>query len=177
MLKGDGGGPATRKAYLSDSSSAVSSVANTQLPGGHRDRDTNAGVFTAPDRTTARGEHPLVTRNTTAGARRLGGDVLAVLLAAVLRGVHARVQRISAVGAWRRGGRPGRIRPRAPARSDLPVAGGGSVTAAGHRLNRVFWGPDHPRVWPPPPPLPPLGSAKLESAKRGPAQRHASRVR
>src|SRR6202051_1178210 len=120
-----GGGPATRKPYLSDSSSAVSSVGNTQLPGGHRDRDTNAGVFTAPDRTTASGEHPLVTRNTTAGARRLGGDVLAVLLAAVLLGVHARVQRVSAVGAWRRGGRPGRIRPGAPARADLTGAGGG----------------------------------------------------
>src|SRR6202051_4097967 len=126
-----GGGPATRKPYLSDSSSAVSSVGNTQLPGGHRDRDTNAGVFTAPDRTTASGEHPLVTRNTTAGARRLGGDLLSVLLAAVLLGVHARVQRVSAVGAWRRGGRPGRIRPRAPARSDLNVAGGGFFSSCG----------------------------------------------
>src|SRR5271167_2495815 len=154
-----GRGPATRKPYLSDSSSAVSSVGNTQLPGGHRDRDTNAGVFTAADRTTTSDEHPLVTGNTTAGARRLGGDVPVVLLAAVLLGVHARVQRVSAMGAWRRGGRPGRIRPRAPARSDLTVAGGGSVTAAGHRLHRVRGGPDHPRVWPPPPPLPRLGSA------------------
>src|ERR1700722_20895280 len=127
MLKGDGWGPATRKPYLSDSSSAVSSVGNTQLPGGHRDRDTNAGVFTAPDRTTASGEHPLVTRNTTAGARRLGGDVLAVLLAAVLRGVHARVQRVSAVGAWRRGGGPGRIRPHELGRTNFPVGGGGVV--------------------------------------------------
>src|ERR1700737_4115658 len=122
------GGPATRKRYLSDSSSAVSSVGNTQLTGGHHDRDTNAGVFTAADRTTASGEHPIVTRTTTAGARRLGGGVRAVLLAAFLRSVHARVQRVSAVGARRRGGRPGRLRTRAPAPAGLPWGGGGPVS-------------------------------------------------
>src|ERR1700732_2532118 len=168
-----GGGPATRKPYLSDSSSAVSSVGNTRLSGGHHDRDTNSRVFTAAGRTTASGAYRLATSTPAAGARRLGGGVLAVLLAAFLLGVHARVQRVSAVGAWRRGGRPGRIRPRAPARSDLTVAGGRPVTAAGHWLHRVCGGPDHPRVWRTPPPLPRLGSAHgpARHASRGPASR------